>query len=59
LDGFRRASAAVDDPELRPVLLGLENRRLSLARQIFEAVGVERPLLELTPLPLLISESGG
>src|SRR5918995_3472645 len=41
-----------DNSRLRPVVLGLEYRRLPLARQVLEAVGGEQRVVELAPLPL-------
>jgi hypothetical protein len=35
---------AADDPQVGPVLLGLQDRRLPLPGQILEAVGVEQRL---------------
>jgi hypothetical protein len=46
----RTASVAFNDTQLRPALLGLHDRRLPLARQVFEGVGVEQRLVELAPL---------
>jgi hypothetical protein len=40
------------DPQLRPILLRLEDRRLPLPGQILEAVGIEQRLLELAPLKI-------
>ena len=40
------------EPQLRPVLLSLNNRRLPLPRQVLEAVSVEQRLVELAPLKL-------
>jgi hypothetical protein len=52
------ALVAADEPQLRPVLLCLKDRRLPLARQILEAGGLEQRLVELTSLLGAISESG-
>ena len=41
---------AGDYAQLRPVLFGFENRRLPLSGQIFEAVGLEQRLVELSTL---------
>jgi hypothetical protein len=48
-----------NDTQLRPALLRLKERRLPLPRQILEAVRLEQPLLELSTLKALSSESGG
>ena len=42
-----------DQPQLRPVPLGLEDRRLPLPWQVVEAVGVEQRLVELAALPVI------
>jgi hypothetical protein len=39
-----------DKPQLRPVLLCLEDRRLPLPRQVLEGVGVEQRLVKLATL---------
>jgi hypothetical protein len=44
------STAAADDPQLRPILLRPQDRRLPLTRQILEAVGVEQGLVELPTL---------
>jgi hypothetical protein len=43
---------AADDPQVRPVLFRLEDRRLPLPGQVLEAVGVEKSLVELPSLIL-------
>jgi hypothetical protein len=45
-----RQLAAADDPQIGPVLLCLQDRRLPLAGQIFEGVRVEESLVELPAL---------
>src|SRR5215211_7520016 len=47
--GFLRLIAA-DDPQLGPVLFGLQDGRLPLPRQILEGVSIEQRLLELPSL---------
>jgi hypothetical protein len=53
-----RTDCRPNEPQLRPVPLGGENRALPLAGQVLESVGVEQRLVELAPLTV-ISESGG
>ncbi len=48
--GSAHELVAGDDAQLRPVLLGLEDRRLPLAGEILEAVRVDELLLELSTL---------
>jgi hypothetical protein len=50
--GMRSSSdlVATDDTQLRPVRLSLQDRRLPLARQVLESVGVEHRLVELAAL---------
>jgi hypothetical protein len=45
-----RALGVAHEPQLRPVLFRLQDRRLSLAGQVLEAVGVEQGLVELAAL---------
>jgi hypothetical protein len=51
--------SAADDAQLRPIVLGLEDRRLPLPWQVFEAVGIEQRLVKLRRCWSLISDSGG
>jgi hypothetical protein len=42
-----------DEPQLRPILLRLQNRRLPLSRELLEARGLEQRLVELSTLKIV------